>query len=100
MWPPNEGMPLGRPCTMLWKICGGVPPYFHSASISGGPMPPPPPAWQPLQLYQRYRRLPWFTAYALPSYGPVYPVGWRTPPVSAAAGWLALKRDPLSTGVD
>ena len=31
-------------------------------------MPPPPLAWQPLQLYQRKRRSPWLTANAFSSY--------------------------------
>src|SRR6185295_17565869 len=44
-------------------------PYSHCASISAGPDPPPPPlAWQPLQLYQVHRRLPLESACALRSY--------------------------------
>src|SRR3954463_11961554 len=38
--------------------------------MSGGPIPPPPLAWHPEQLYQPNSRCPSETAYALSSYGP------------------------------
>ena len=37
------------------------------ASISAGPLSPPPLAWQPLQLYQPKSRFPSASAYALTS---------------------------------
>src|SRR5438270_1496610 len=80
-------------------MLAGSPPYFHSLSISGGPMPPPPLEWQPLQLYQWYRRLPWFTAYALPSYGLSSRSGERTLPCSAIAGWLLDVRSASSVAL-
>src|SRR3954464_12044996 len=58
MWPPKEGMPSGRPRMIDSKMLAGSPPYFQRESMSAGPMPPPPFEWQPLQLYQRKRRLP------------------------------------------
>src|ERR1051326_7592297 len=44
-------------------------PYRHTSAISGGPIPPPPRAWQPTQLFHSYSRCPSVCAYPLSSYG-------------------------------
>src|ERR1051326_995646 len=64
----NEGMPLGRPCMMVAKMFPGSLPYIQLLSINGGPMPPPPWAWQPTQLYCSNSFCPSATEYALSSY--------------------------------
>src|SRR5436309_1428041 len=62
--------------------------------MSGGPMPPPPLAWQPAQLYQPNRRCPSETAYALS------PTGFFTCVVSCGVpGCSALTRTPLGVAL-
>src|SRR5205814_10407484 len=56
--PRHEGMPLGRPSTIEVYMLPASLPYLQTSAISGGPIPPPPRAWQPLQLYHSYSRCP------------------------------------------